>query len=1015
MSSMKERGPMEPPSVPVEFGGVRRKGRAYWKSLDELAGTPEFQTWLEREFPENASEWNDPEGRRDFLKVMGASIALAGLTACTRQPTEHIVPYVQAPEGIIPGRPLYYATAVRSGGFAKGVLVETHEGRPTKVEGNPEHPASLGATDVFGQAEILSLYDPDRSQTLKYRGEIRPWSSFVEAMHRAADAQRALKGAGLRILTETVTSPAMAAEIEALLKEMPEARWHAHEPVGREQVREGARLAFGEAVDAHYRLDLADVVVSLDADFMGAGPASLPLIRNFVSRRSGPVASMNRLYVVESTPSITGAAAEHRLPVKPSEMEGFARALAAALELPIEAEALPGTLGKWIAAVAKDLRLHMGSSLILAGDAQPPIVHVIAHALNQLLGNVGRTVTYSKPIEATAEPLGALVEDMKAGRVQLLVILGGNPAYTAPADVAFADALAKVETSVHLGLHDDETGERCHWHIPAAHDFETWGDARAFDGTVTIQQPLIEPLYGGKGALEVLAALSTRPQRTTYEILRDHWRAHWPEGEFEKSWRRAVHDGVIAGTSEPEHAVSFRKDALAAPKGKRGSGLELIFRADPTVGDGRYANNGWLQELPKPLTKITWENAILLSPKTAEAKQVETGDVVRLELGAREVRGPVYVLPGQADDTLTIHLGYGRTRAGRVGGTADDPVGFSAYALRSSDSPWSAAGVEISKTGTRARLAVTQDHWSMADPGGSVEHGRALIRVASAQEYAEHPEVVSHMGEGHEPKPDDTLYPAWDYSKGHAWGMAIDLNACVGCNACVVACQSENNIPVVGKDQVARGREMHWLRVDRYFSGDPERTETVESHFQPVPCMHCENAPCEVVCPVGATVHSDEGLNDMVYNRCVGTKYCSNNCPYKVRRFNFYLYQDWDTPSLKLMRNPDVTVRSRGVMEKCTYCVQRINKSRIDARNDGDRPIADGEITPACAQACPAQAITFGDINDQESRVSKLKAQPRNYGLLTDLNTKPRTTYQAALRNWNPDLPREETGGGHHG
>jgi MoCo/4Fe-4S cofactor protein with predicted Tat translocation signal len=984
-------------------------GRRHYKSLEELAGTPEFQQWLAREFPQNASEWNDPEGRREFLKVMGASIALAGLSgaACTRQPTEHIVPYVQAPENVVPGRPLFYATAVRHGGFAKGVLVETHMGRPTKVEGNPDHPASLGATDVFGQAEILSLYDPDRSQVLRYRGEIRPWSAFVDAMRRAADEARPTRGAGVRILTEIVTSPTLAAEIAALLQQLPEARWHVHEPAGRPQAQAGAALAFGEPVDVRYRLEAADVIVSLDADFMGTGAADLPMIRAFAARRRPPASAMNRMYVVESTPTITGTSADHRLAAKPSEIDGIARALAAALELPVESDPVTGRRGQWIAALAKDLRQHAGTGVVMAGESQPPIVHALAHAMNDLLGNVGKTVFYTKPVAAPAPGLAELTADMKAGHVSLLLVLGGNPLYTAPADLGFADALESVATRVHAGLHEDETAARCHWHVGAAHDFETWGDARAFDGTVTIQQPLIEPLYGGKSPLEVLATLTARPQRTAHEIVREHWRARWNSPDFEKAWRRALHDGVVPQTAEPEHAVAFRKESIATPPAKPAAGLELVFRTDPTVYDGRHANNGWLQELPKPLTKLTWENAVLVGPKTAAALHVKTGDVVSLKVGTAEVRGPVYLMPGQADETLTVHLGYGRTRAGRVGNGA----GFSAYTVRRGDAPWLAAGVQVEKTGGFVRLATTQDHWSLDDPGGSVQHGREIVRVVGAREHDEHPHELWH---DHTPKPEDSLYPSWKY-EGHAWGMAIDLNACVGCNACVVACQSENNIPVVGKAQVAAGREMHWLRVDRYFDGEPSEASSVNAHFAPIPCMHCENAPCEVVCPVAATVHSDEGLNDMVYNRCVGTKYCSNNCPYKVRRFNFHLYQDWDTPSLKLMRNPDVSVRSRGVMEKCTYCVQRINKVRIDAKNDGDRKVQDGEIKTACQQACPAEAIVFGDVNDKESRVSKLKAEPRNYGLLTELDTRPRTTYQAALRNWNPEIPRDDVGGGRHG
>jgi MoCo/4Fe-4S cofactor protein with predicted Tat translocation signal len=986
-------------------------GRTMWKSLDELTGTAEFRIWLEREFPEQASEWDDPEGRRNFMKMMGASLALAGLTACTRQPTETIVPYVKAPEELIPGRPLFYATAVTHGGFAKGVLVESHMGRPTKVEGNPEHPASLGATDVFGQAEILGLYDPDRSQTLKLRGEVHPWSTFVEAMRAAVAEHKPTRGAGIRILTETVTSPTLAAQIDALRQELPDLRWHVYEPVGREQTRAGAVLAFGEPLDVQYQLDAADVVLTLDADFMTAGAADLALIRAFTTRRRVPAsATMNRLYAVESTPTITGASADHRLPLKPSEIEGFARAVAAALDMPVQAEKAPTRRAAWIAAVAKDLRVHAGRSVVMAGEAQPPAVHALAHAINERLGNVGSTVSYTKPVDAVGEPLRPLVDDMNAGKVSLLLILGGNPVYTAPADLEFAKALEQVPTRVHLGLYDDETAALCHWHVPAAHVFETWSDARAFDGTVTIQQPLIAPLYGGKSPLEVLATLGARPQRSAHDVVRDQWRSRWPEAEFDKAWRRALHDGAIPDTTEPPRVVTVRPESIAGAAPKASEGLELIFRPDPTIHDGRYANNGWLQELPKPLTKLTWDNAALLSPATANARQLTTGDVVRLKYDGKTVEAPVYVMPGHSDDAVTIHLGYGRTRAGRVG----DGAGFSAYALRTSDRPWFGAGLQIEKTGGRARLALTQDHWSMGDPGGSVED-RALVRVIKVRDYEEHPgnhAPGTHVP--HEPKPEDSLYPPIKYD-GHAWGMAIDLNSCVGCNACVIACQSENNIPVVGKDQVAKGREMHWLRVDRYFSGDPAHSDSIDVNFAPVPCMHCETAPCEVVCPVAATVHSDEGLNDMVYNRCVGTKYCSNNCPYKVRRFNFFLYQDFETPSLKLLRNPDVTVRSRGVMEKCTYCVQRINSARITAKNE-NRGIKDGDIQTACQQVCPAQAITFGDVNDLNSVVARNKAEPRNYGMLSDLNTRPRTTYLAALRNPNPEIPQESPGGGgHHG
>jgi molybdopterin-containing oxidoreductase family iron-sulfur binding subunit len=669
-----------------------------------------------------------------------------------------------------------------------------------------------------------------------------------------------------------------------------------------------------------------------------------------------------------------------------------------------------------VAPIAKDLQAHAGRCLVLAGETQPAAVHALAHAINERLGNVGRTVAYgpspeARPVDQRAS-LEELVTQMAAGKVDLLLVLHANPVYSAPAELRFAEALDKVPIRIHHGLYDDETAERCHWHVPEAHALEAWGDARAFDGTVTIQQPLIAPLYPGcKSAHEVLAAFTSRPERASHDIVKDHWKAKAPAADFQAWWRKSLHDGLVLGSAFPERPVRVRPGEWmkGAPAGQ---GLELAFRPDPSVWDGRFANNGWLQELPKALTKITWENAALLSPALAERLGIGIGrsfdgapeaagvqtpygtevDEVTLSLGGRSVLAPAVVVPGHPDDVVTIHLGYGRRRAGRVGTGA----GFDAYALRTGDALWNAAGLEVKRTGRRRRIAGTQDHWTMA--------GRAIVRAKPIEDYRHHPHVFREMAE--DPDPSLTLYPSHAY-EGHAWGMSIDLSACVGCNACVVACQAENNIPVVGKEQVARGREMHWIRVDRYYaSDDPARVlDNPETYHQPVPCMHCENAPCEVVCPVAATAHSDEGLNDMVYNRCVGTRYCSNNCPYKVRRFNFFLYNDWTTESLKLQRNPDVTVRSRGVMEKCTYCVQRINEARIAARNEG-RGIRDGEIRTACQQACPAQAIVFGDVNDAASRVSRLKAEARNYGLLTELNTRPRTTYLAALRNPNPELAR---------
>ncbi len=941
---------------------------------------------------------------------MGASLALAGATACTRQPPEKIVPYVRQPEELVPGRPLFYATAMPLGGVATGLLVESHEGRPTKIEGNPLHPGSLGASDVFAQAAILGLYDPDRAQTLTNVGDIRPWSSFLGAISAALAAQRPLRGAGIRLLTESVSSPTLAAQIRELLERFPSARWHQWDPASRDNARAGAKLAFGEFVDAQYRFEQADVVLSLDADFLGCGPASLRYARDFTGRRRPEQADrMNRLYAIESMPSSTGARADHRLPMKPSEIEAFARAIAAALGRSGEGggvgSTVPDHARRFADAVAKDLQAHRGRSLVVAGDGQPPAVHALAHAMNQALGNVGATVVYTQTAEAEPvnqlDSLRELVADMNAGRVDLLIILGGNPVYTAPADLNFADALAKPQLRVHLSLYTDETSALCQWQIPEAHFLEAWSDARAYDGTVSIVQPLIAPLYGGRSAHEVLAAMSDRPEQSGYEIVRAHWNQP-ASPAFEASWRRWLHDGVVPNTAFAAKTVrtNLEPSAIRTPQSAMSStgALEINFRNDPSILDGRFANNGWLQELPKPITRLTWDNAVLASPATAaklsasekpsfqggEHGQVIT-DLVELKYRGRTIRGALFQVVGHPDDCITVHAGYGRARGGRVAAGA----GFNANAIRTADA-WSfGGGCEVAKTGEKFSLAVTQYHHLM--------EGRDMVRATTRDEYVRDPKAVNEHDET--PPRTITLYPDFKY-EGYKWGMAIDVNSCIGCNACVVGCQAENNIPVVGKDQVLRGREMHWLRVDTYYRGEAENPET---YFQPVPCMQCENAPCEVVCPVGATVHSHEGLNDMVYNRCVGTRYCSNNCPYKVRRFNFLLYQDWNTPSLKLGRNPDVTVRSRGVMEKCTYCVQRINKAKIESEKD-DRQVRDGEIKTACEQACPADAIVFGNLNDPGSRVAKLKAEERNYSLLGELNTRPRTTYLAAVRNVNPEL-----------
>jgi molybdopterin-containing oxidoreductase family iron-sulfur binding subunit len=1093
-------------SEPYDIDALRARlsetrGQQYWRSLESVAETPEFKEFLHREFPQNASEWLDPVGRRSFLKLMGASLALAGVSACTRQPTEELVPYVRQPEELVPGKPLFFATAMPLSGAGMGLLVESHEGRPTKIEGNPDHPSSRGATDVYAQASILGLYDPDRSQTLTHLGEIRPFATFAAAAQGALSAGAAGQGSGLRILSETVSSPTLAGQIRELLTQYPGAKWVQWEPVGRHNAREGSRLAFGEYADAQYVIDKATVILSLDADFLCTGPAGLKHARAFASRRRAGAdrAQANRLYAVESTPTNTGSRADHRLPLRASQIEAFARALASQLGVADGGPgAAPDGASAWMAPLVKDLQAHRGQSLVVAGDGQPPAVHALAHAMNDALGNVGATVTYTQTAEAQpmnqVAGLRELVGEMYAGTVQFLLILGGNPVYTAPADLNFAAALNRVPLRAHLSPYEDETSAVCHWHIPEAHYLETWSDVRSDDGTVTIIQPLIAPLYGGKSAHEVIAAVAGR-ERTGYDVVREHWsremglsmdaaaapaaagqgaRAGNPAGArlggpggaapggpaanqagarvggaaaarppspqpagaapsqpaptgntvgavaggqaaaaparvsaaptppvspFDREWRRWLHDGLVPNTAFASRTLSANAASLAPPPTAapqaQGSGnmVDVVFRPDPGIYDGRFANNAWLQELPKPVTKLTWDNAALISPATAARLSLVSGDVVELRQGGRTVRIPVWLTPGHAPDTLTLYLGYGRTRAGRAG----NGTGFNVNPLRTIAAMDILPGVELVKTGETYELASTQDHWSL--------EGRNLVRVATAAQYAADPQFVQKQEL--QPRTSLTMYGDFKY-EGYAWGMAIDQGVCTGCNSCVVACQAENNVPVVGKSQVLNGREMHWLRVDRYFSGD---LETPDTYFQPMPCQQCETAPCEVVCPVSATVHNEEGLNDMVYNRCVGTRYCSNNCPYKVRRFNFLLYQDWDTPSLKLQRNPDVTVRSRGVMEKCTYCVQRINHARVAAKLE-DREIRDGEVVTACEAACPTEAIVFGNLNDPNSRVARLKANALNYGLLAELNTRPRTSYLAIVRNPNTELEPPASGAG---
>jgi molybdopterin-containing oxidoreductase family iron-sulfur binding subunit len=885
-------------------------------------------------------------------------------------------------------------------------------GRPTKIEGNPDHPASLGATDLFSQASILSLYDPDRSQVILKNAQIATWDAFLTEIRRELSQQRAKEGAGLRLLTQSVISPTLAAQIETLLEQYPQARWHQYEPINRDNALDGARLAFGRDVNAVYHFDQAQVVLSLESDFLDCTPQTLRYMHDFMALRRVRAAdpTMNRLYVAECMPSKTGAAADHRLRLRSGEIMELTRELARRLQVgpPVERDSSRFDernefRSTWLDALVDDLSNHRGASVVLAGENQPPAMHALVHAINAALDNVGKTVVYTEPLLARPEnqtqSLAELAGALRGGEVDLLLILDGNPVFDAPADLGFAERIAQARCRMHLSYYADETSALCQWHIPLTHYLESWGDTRAFDGTVTIQQPLIDPLFQGKSAYEFLSALIDESPRPGLEIVREHWRRQHSVDDFDTFWQTSLHNGVVADTALQPIAVEGRLDseefqdavwgAPAINADSQPDTLELNFRPDPSIWDGRFANNGWLQELPKPLTKITWDNVAHVSPATAAQLEIANHDQVELRFKDRTVLAPVWIMPGHADGAVTVHLGFGRTAAGNVG----NGVGFNAYRLRTSDALGFGGGLTLRKTGARHIVATTQTHWNM--------EGRHLVRSGTLDQYKQDPHALLQTGHDQHV----TLYPAYEY-KENAWGMAIDLTACTGCNACVVACQAENNTPIVGKSQVLMNREMHWLRIDTYYSGEPDDPEYLQ---QPMLCMHCENAPCEVVCPVAATVHSSEGLNVMVYNRCVGTRYCSNNCPYKVRRFNFLQYSVEDEPLTAMLHNPDVTVRSRGVMEKCSYCVQRISAARINAKTieaqtGQPRPIQDGEVVTACQAACPARAIVFGNINDRQSQVAQWKAEPTNYGVLTELNTQPRTTYLARVRNPHPLL-----------
>ncbi|HWG77308.1 MAG TPA: 4Fe-4S dicluster domain-containing protein [Steroidobacteraceae bacterium] len=963
---------------------------------------------------------NYQKERRRLLGMMAATAALAG-AGCSAPDERYLVPYAMGPEQLLPGVPVLYATALAERGYGIGALVETNDGRPTKVEGNPRHPASLGSTTPQMQASVLQLWDPARSSVPLHRGQIGLWPQLQTAIESQRDALEKSAGAGLHILMRPSSSPLLASQLDRIRERYPRMQIAVYDPLASDSPASGARLAFGRALEPIYHFDRARVVLTLDADFLQGQPGSVRYARELVSQRiPDRGADMSRLYAIESTPGLIGALADHRLAARPDQIEALAYRLAHAFAIPAPAALAPSAAMRWEQGLLADLRAHRGACLVIPGDGMPPAVHALAYALNEQLGTPGTTHAYLEPFgyqptssSGSLDSLRRLTEAAAAGAVQLLLIIDGNPVYDAPVDLQFAAALARVPQSLHLSAYVDETSTACTWHVPATHAFEQWGDLRADDGTVSVVQPLIAPLYGGHSAHELLDLLTPLQASEAHAQLQALWRARGG-ADFDASWREWLRAGLIDGTAAPAASARLQLATLPAPQGTASAqsvptaspvatqsapasrAVQLIFIADQSIRDGQWSNNAWLQELPRSMSKLTWGNAAYVSPRTAAALGVQTGDEIWLEqqtggASARPVRAGVWVLPQQPDECITLPLGYGRTSAGPVG----DGVGFDAYPLRLAAAPWYGQAL-ARRAGTRWSPALTQRDLTL--------HGRdELLPLATLQHFRREPHFATASEE--ERVPDHTLYPPYPYP-GYKWAMTIDLNACIGCNACTIACQAENNIPTVGAEQVRLGRVMHWLRIDRYEDErleavdplDPAGTARTRTLFQPVPCMQCENAPCEEVCPVEATVHDSQGLNVQVYNRCIGTRFCSNNCPYKVRRFNFLQYSNQSVDALKALQNPDVSVRRRGVMEKCTYCLQRIERARIAAELE-HRGVRDGEVVTACQAACPTQAIRFGNLNDPQAQVRTTKASPRNYSLLGQLNTRPRTTYLARVLN----------------
>jgi molybdopterin-containing oxidoreductase family iron-sulfur binding subunit len=972
-----------------------RAHRRFWRSIAEAEGIAEAAL-AAAPAPEIAHD------RRHFMKLMAASLALAGTGGCSRAPLEKIVPYRNGPAQQTYGKPVFYASALPQDGYGVGVLVETNMGRPTKIEGNPSHPASLGATGVFEQAAVLELWDPDRSQTVRNGRTLATWNDFLAALQAPLATLEGTQGDGLRIVTETITSPSLHALIRAVLARYPRAVWHQWQPCNDDNVHAGASLAYGSPLDTVYRFDRARTVVSFDGDFLDDAPGFIRHALDFGTTRHAQASAdlRSRLYAFECTPTLTGAAADHRLALRAADIEPAVRQLAHALGaadgIGAPRSVVPEPLMR---ALVADLRAHAVASIVTTGRRQPPRVHALVHALNAHLRNVGNTLVHIPAVAAAPishlESLRDLVAAMRAGHVQLVVMIESNPVYTAPADLAFSDALDKVPFKVHHGLYADETALRCDWHVPAAHSLERWGDLRAFDGTVALQQPCILPLYDGKAPHEVLAALAGDVARSNRDLVDAYWRGERAR-DFTAFQDDALRAGLVAGSAAApvEHALRAdvwtaiaNQDSASSASTAAGNvsadDIELVFVADPRIGDGRFANNAWLQELPKPLSQLTWDNAALVAPALARRLGIENEDVVELRIGGRRLEVPIWIVPGIPDRSVTLALGHGRTAAGRVG----TGRGANAYALRTSDALWMRAGVAIARTGRKHLLACAQTHHAI--------EARDIVRTYTLEQAQRC--TADACGTPHY-RDERSLYDTPPMGP-YAWAMSVDLSSCIGCGACTIACQAENNIPVVGAAEVRNGREMHWIRVDRYYEGSIDDPRAL---FQPVPCMQCEHAPCEVVCPVEASVHDAQGINVQVYNRCVGTRFCSNNCPYKVRRFNFLQYTD-DVPGLDAQRNPEVTVRMRGVMEKCNYCLQRITTAKIGADVEGRR-LRDGEVVTACQAVCPTRAIVFGDLADPRSEVNRRKRSPLDYALLAELNTRPRTTYLAHVDNPSPAL-----------